>query len=184
MKDTESYSLVELMVIIGIITALSVVAWPAYKEYVVKAKVGEVVKILQIYMEEIQREYARSGNTPADVSGFTSDSFNSFPTSGLIQTIMYNDGSDSSYNTDGAHIEAYVSDEICSYVSGCIEATTEGGTDGTKDRIVMSFAQSAENINIVYCGNWLASSNSASFNMEYLPAGCKTENISSVVNGF
>ncbi len=51
MKNKDAFSLIELMVVIAIVAVLSAIAIPAYKEYIERAKMQSILKIIQQQMQ-------------------------------------------------------------------------------------------------------------------------------------
>lgn len=69
-----AFSLIELMVVIAIVALLAAVAVPAYKDYVIRAKLSEVRSTVEGIKQKMV-EYVNFNNSPAnspDLIGFSS----------------------------------------------------------------------------------------------------------------
>lgn len=63
----KGFSLIELMVVIAIVGLLSMVAVPAYSDYIIKAKVTNAVNVMGIFRDYLIRELELNGSVPSSV---------------------------------------------------------------------------------------------------------------------
>jgi type IV pilus assembly protein PilA len=71
MKKNQGFTLIELMIVIAIIAILMAYALPAYRDYTVRAKLGEGNAMAAGYKMAIQEAYVRNGT----LTGLTNDAF-------------------------------------------------------------------------------------------------------------
>lgn len=62
-----SFSLIELMVVVAIVVAISIVAAGAYKDYYYKARMMEVTKMGHLMIDQIKQKYFINGTWPTTV---------------------------------------------------------------------------------------------------------------------
>lgn len=62
------FTLLELMIVIGIIGILAVFALPAYQNYVARAQVAEGVMLAASMKSEVEEAYAEKGSLPISVT--------------------------------------------------------------------------------------------------------------------
>lgn len=61
------FTLIELMIVIGIIGILAMVALPAYQNYVARAQVGEGIMLAASMKTEVEEAFADKGSLPITV---------------------------------------------------------------------------------------------------------------------
>jgi type IV pilus assembly protein PilA len=60
--EYSAFSLIELMVVIAIVALLAAIAVPAYKNYVLEAKLAEALNYMKIAKTELEEKYAINGS--------------------------------------------------------------------------------------------------------------------------
>lgn len=61
------FTLIELMIVIGIIGILAMVALPAYQNYVARTQVGEGIMLAASMKTEVEEAFADKGSLPITV---------------------------------------------------------------------------------------------------------------------
>ena len=67
-KTQTGFSLIELMIVIGIISILAVAALPAYQNYVARAQVAEGIMLAGSMKSYVEEAYADKGSLPLDLN--------------------------------------------------------------------------------------------------------------------
>ena len=67
-KTQTGFSLIELMIVIGIIGILAVAALPAYQNYVARAQVAEGIMLAGSMKSYVEEAYADKGSLPLDLN--------------------------------------------------------------------------------------------------------------------
>lgn len=63
---SKAFSLVEIMIAVGVVGILAAVAIPMYQNYIIKAKIGKAISALSSYKGRINQHYLDYGEFPAD----------------------------------------------------------------------------------------------------------------------
>jgi type IV pilus assembly protein PilA len=168
------FSLVELMTIVLIFAILVAIAIPAYRDYLVRSKLVDVMTILEAHLKEAQKEYINTGSTPTSVLNIPNQTFTAYTNSKYIDYIYYDDGS--TWTNKGA---AMVQAVLSSNIGGAISGYTVG-TAGTNNRLTIAFLASGEVMHI-YCGSWV--DDGTQVPAKYLPDACKDDAFETTVTG-
>lgn len=67
-KIKKGFTLIELMIVVTVVGVLSVLAIPAYQDYVTKAQVVEGLNLIVAYKSAIADYYSNNGDFPRDPS--------------------------------------------------------------------------------------------------------------------
>lgn len=65
MKKNQGFTLIELMIVIAIIAILMAYALPAYRDYTVRAKVGEGLQLASAAKQAVAETFMDSGSFPS-----------------------------------------------------------------------------------------------------------------------
>lgn len=65
-KQPQGFSFIELLSVLSVISLLITVAVPMYSDYVLRARIAEVLLFTLPVKQQIARYYASTGNFPAD----------------------------------------------------------------------------------------------------------------------
>jgi len=82
------FSLIELMIVVGVIAILAAIAYPNYREYVINSRRAAAAACLQERAQQMERHYttnltyvgAAPGGCDPEINGFYTFGFNGTPT--------------------------------------------------------------------------------------------------------
>lgn len=66
-NQQKGFTLIELMIVVGVIGILAVVALPAYQDYVARAQVSEGIQLAASMKSHVEEAYADKGGLPISV---------------------------------------------------------------------------------------------------------------------
>lgn len=76
-KKQKGFSLIELMVVIAIIAILATIAIPTYRHYILRAKIGTVLPVLERLKSKTTEHFVLFGAFPTGTAGFQAMGMNS-----------------------------------------------------------------------------------------------------------
>lgn len=178
MPKIKGFTLLEVLMVITIIAILAAITLPTYQKNTTKAKLSNVVNVLNSLMHDVLKDFGMTGYPPSTlhgVSGTGSGSYGPYAIPNVSNYMYYLNGQ--SWLNDGAMIALSVPTNVGKGIPGYVEKTN--GSDGAYNSIAMAFYDDNGTI-VLYCGRW-DSNNPLYIPVEYLPSGCDTDNIQSII---
>lgn len=169
------FSLMELMAALTVAALLIGVAVPSYIHYQSRAKMIEVIQVLQSHLDEAKKQYVSSATIPSSVSGIASGAFTAYTNSSYISEIYYDDGATWTNAGKGAMVQAIVTNAVGNGISGYT-----AGEAGTNNRVTVAFLADGEILQ-QFCGSWV--NDGTEVPLDYLPAGCQNSGFAATVTG-
>lgn len=178
MSKKKGFTLLEVLMVIAIIAILAAMTIPTYQKNTTKAKLSNVAKVLDSLMHDVLKDFGMTGYSPTSlhgVSGTGNGSYGAYSIPHISTYLYYLNGQ--SWNNDGAMIALSVPADVGKGIPGYVAATNGG--DGAYNSIAMAFYDDNGTI-MLYCGRW-DSNNPLYIPVEYLPSGCDTDNIQTII---
>lgn len=77
MKSQRGFTLLEMMVVTGVVGVVASLAVPAYADYMARGQVSEAVQLVSAARKEVTEHYANHGAWPAALGGIASARYTS-----------------------------------------------------------------------------------------------------------
>lgn len=163
-------SLIELMVVITIVGLLSAISVPLFREYFIKAKISNVMPIIENIGQAAIERRAITGEFPIDLewNGYTlTEGNNVYVPIDNIQNVRYDRRSVNGVDMVRIMVNLRNMDGLPGYVS---PNTPE---DNSTHGMIRYIIRDTGGVYVPYCGQWW-SGNAAGEDIyvEYLPEGC------------
>lgn len=168
-KFNKAFSLIELMVVIGIIAILVIAGVPLYQDFTIRSKISNAIKVIDGINTQIKSSFEENGVFPS-----------SFVTNGLTIT---NGGGAQAVNMGNLYSISYSRDAGGSIATIAYAIT---GLDGITSYIAPPNAGGYNNIHyglkessgsmVTVCGAWNGSLNS-DIPTKYMPTNCNCQHI-------
>jgi len=162
------------MTVLLIFAIILAIAIPSYRDYLVRARLVEVLNVLEAHIKEAEKGYLNNGATPSSVLSIPNQTFTAYTNSPYIAYIYYDDGSTWT-NQGAAMVQAVLSNTIGSSITGFT-----AGSSGTNNRVTMAFLANGDTMH-TYCGSWV--DDGTEVPLSYLPSGCQDDAFSTTVTG-
>lgn len=179
-KKNSAFTLMELLIVVTITAILAMAILPTYQVNTTKAKLSNVVPVLDVVMHDLLTEFSSDGSAPSTLEGVSGTGagggYGPYVVPNLTNYLHYVNGQ--GWGEDGAMIALSIPSEVGRGIPGFVESTN--GSDGAYNSIAMAFYDNDGTI-MLYCGRW-DSTNTLYVPTEYLPSGCDTDNIQDLVS--
>lgn len=163
--------------IVLIIAILAAFALPTYQLNSTQVKIADTISILHDLTTKLLISFGGDGKLPASLYDVNAGGYGEFIVPNKTAFMHYDNGV--GWQNPGGMVQLTLSPEIGKAIPGYVASTN--GNDGVHNSIVMAFVEIDKGIQI-YCGRW-DSSNEIYIQLDYLPAGCNTDNIIDLVGG-
>ncbi len=178
----QSFTLVEMLVIVAIIAILASIGLTVYQQHSTRARVAETIPVLNRVAQSLMIQFSNHGVMPTSFSNISGDSGGTagvYSIPRISSHLFYDNGS--TWTNKGAFVRLVIPEAIGESIPGYVASTN--GTDGANNSIAIGFYEEPdEGIYLVYCGR--GDSNSTLYiPMEYMPGGCNNDNFFTVVSG-
>lgn len=156
---SKGFSLVELMIVVGIIGVLASLTIQSYKTYLIRSKILEVIKVMESYKAMLLEKYNAGG----------------FPIGGTLTTASSKYVSDLSYGT--ANSECVW---IMARVTDAVGLPTYPAGQEVRRSIIMFLRAEYRQV-VTYCGQWDSGGPGSHYiELQYLPSICQDSSIASL----
>lgn len=169
------FTLIELMTGLLILGVLVGIAVPTYRDYQIRARMVDVVTVLETVLDEAKKQYVSAQTIPSTVAGIPAGTVTAFTGSKCVVSILYDDGATWANTGKGAMVQAFISPTCGQGIPGYAP-----GTPGTSNTVTLAFLASGELLQ-QYCGTWV--NNGTQVPLTYLPSGCQNDAFASTVTG-
>lgn len=172
----KGFTLTELITTVLILALMAAIAIPTYRDYVIRAKMVDVLTTVEHLLDEAKQQYVSNGTIPAAVGGISSGVPGTYSGSECIDLIMYNDGASWTNAGQAAVVQAIITEECGRGIKGFVP----GISGGAHNTVSMAFLVVGETMQ-QYCGDW--SIDGTEIPVKYLPSGCQNTNFGVIVAG-
>jgi type IV pilus assembly protein PilA len=169
------FSLIELLVVIAIVAILAAVAVPAYKQYLIRAKVVSSIQIMNGVIKDFLSTYSKTGVLPTSIKyrGTTVSGWTVVPSTGTnIHSMYYGPGGSS-----GAIFAVTLTG-----LSGIPGYVTPNAANPTPYSAIVFGSYSADGVVKTACGQSGPAYAADDVPFAYLPASCQCININNFTN--
>lgn len=180
MFSKAAFTLLELLIVVVIIAILAAVAVPHYNSNSTRAKMSELIPVLDNLVHKVMIQYNAKGIMPASLENVSgagpTGGYGPFVIPDLTTHLHYDNGS--SWANTGALVQISIPYDLGKSIPGYVESTD--GADGAYNSLAMAFYEE-DGIIKIYCGSWDAST--LYIPPEFLPGGCRDVDLQTIVTG-
>ena len=172
-----AFSLIELMVVIGIVALLSAIAVPSYKSYKIQSNVVAMMPTLEKFKQQMTEYYNENGSWP-DAADLGISTNNSVANTTVLSPGNYNPNF-LQINISKSWTAATCPGGVTGAISAAISGTGVGGTFTTNTwyggnnlavHIILYTTDSRTKVASICGGRGVATAD-----LKYLPAGCQQD---------